>query len=92
MLGQFLHAGLIAKDRTLGTLTGGVDGQDSQLAALLLQHMNAKLINTRRLACTRHTTDTNADAVAAIGQTLVDDLLSPCLMVGVHALDEGHRL
>ena len=54
--------------------------------------MNAKLIDTRRLTCTWYTADTHTDTIAAIGQTLVDDLLRLCLMVGVDTLYQRHGL
>ena len=92
MLRQFLHARLIAEDTALGALARGVDGEYGQATAFLAEHMDAKLVDTGGFACTRHTTDTYADAVAAIGQTLVDDLLRLGLMVGVDTLDEGDGL
>ena len=54
--------------------------------------MNAKLVDTRRLARTRYTTDAHTDTVATIGQTLVDYLLRLCLMVGIHTFYQRHRL
>ena len=41
---------------------------------------------------TRILTDAHTDTVAAIRQTLVDDLLGTCLVVGIDALDEGDGL
>ena len=92
MLGEFLHARLVAEDRALGALAGGVDGQHSQTAALLTEHMHAELIDAGRLAGSRHTTDTYTHTVAAIGQTLVDHLLRLRLMVGIDTLNEGDSL
>ena len=89
---QFLHTRLVTQDTALGALRGGVDGQDSQLAALLLQHMDAKLVDTRRLTCARHAADAHTDTVTTIGQTLVNHLLRLCLMVGIHTLYQRHRL
>ena len=54
--------------------------------------MHSKLIYRGTLTCSRHTTDTNADGVAAIRQTLVDNLLRLGLMVGVYTLDERYGL
>ena len=92
MLRQFLHARLVTQDTTLGALRTGVDGQHGQLAAMLLQHVDAKLVDRGRLACARHTADTHTDRVAAIGQTAVNDLLRLRLMVRIDALDKGDGL
>ena len=92
MLSQLLHSGFIAKDRALGALATGVDGKHSQLAAFLLQHVHSKLIYRGTLTSSRHTTDTNADGVAAIRQTLVDNFLRLGLMVGVYTLDKCYGL
>ena len=92
MLGELLHARLVAEDGAFGALTGGVDGEDGQTASLLFQHVDAELVDTRRLACARHATDAHTDAVAAVRQTLVDDLLGTRLVVRVDALDEGDGL
>ena len=92
MLGELLHARLVAEDRALGALAGGVDGQHSQTAAFLLEHMDAKLIDGGTLAGSRHAADTHSHGIAAIGQTLVNDLLGTRLMVGVDTLDEGDGL
>ena len=54
--------------------------------------MNAKLVDTGRLACTRHATDTNAYGVAAIRQTLVDNLLRLGLMVRIDAFHQRDSL
>ena len=54
--------------------------------------MDAKLVDTRRLAGTWYTADANANAIAAKGQTLVDDLLGLGLMVGVDTLHQGDGL
>lgn len=80
MNGEFLHTCLITQDTTFRTLTAGVDGKDSEFAAFLLQHMDAKGIDGSRLASPWHATDTHTDRVTAIGQTLVDDLLRFRLM------------
>ena len=87
MLGEFLHARLITEDATLGALTGGVDGEHGQTASLLTQDMHAELVDARGLACTGNATDAHTHATAAVGQTLVDDLLGTGLMVGVDTLD-----
>ncbi len=50
--------------------------------------MDTKLVDTRRLAGTWYTADANANAIAAKGQTLVDDLLGLGLMVGVDTLNQ----
>ena len=92
MLGELLHTRLIAEDRALGTLTGGVDGQHSQATAFLAEHMHAELVDGGRFTGTWYATDTHTDTVAAIGQTLVDDLLGTHLVVGIHTLDEGDGL
>ena len=92
MLRELLHACLIAQDRTLGALTRGVDGEDSQTTSLFAEHVNAKLVDRGTLTCAWHTTDAYADAVAAIGQTLINDLLGLGLMIGIDALDECHGL
>ena len=89
---QFLHTRLIAQDTALGALTGGVDGQDGQLATLLFQDMDAKLVDTRRLTGTRHTTDAHTDTVTTVWQTFVDHLLGTGLMVGIHTLYQRHGL
>ena len=92
MLGEFLHTSLVAEDRALGALRGGIDGEDGQASALLLQHMDAELIDARRLAGTWHTTDANADAVTTERQATVNDLLSLGLVIGVDTLDERDSL
>ena len=92
MLGELLHTRLVAEDGTFGALAGGVDGEDGQTATLLLQHMYAELVDTRRLASARHATDAHTDTIAAIRQTLVDDLLRTSLVVWIDALDEGDGL
>ena len=92
MYAEFLHARLVAQNTTLRTLRRGVDGQHSQPATLLFQHMDAKLVDTRRFACARHATDAYTDAVATIGQTFVDDLLRLGLMVGINTLHQCHSL
>ena len=92
MQGQFLHTGLVAEDTALGTFRRGVDGENGKFAALLLEYVDAELVDTRGLTRTRHTADTYTDGVAAIGQTLVDDLLRLRLVVGVDTLDKGHGL
>ena len=73
MQGKFLHACLIAEDTTLGTLTGGVDGENGQATSLLTEHVDAELVDARRLACARHTAYTHTDGIATVGQALVDD-------------------
>ena len=45
VLRQLLHARLIAEDAALGTLAGGVDGQHGELAAMFVEHMDAKLVD-----------------------------------------------
>ena len=92
MLGKLLHTGLVAEDAAFRTFTGGVDSKNCQTPSLLLQHMDAKLVDTRGLTGARHTTDTHTYAVATIGQTLIDHLLCSGLMVGVHTFDEGDGL
>ena len=92
MLGELLHTCLVAEDGAFGALAGGVDGEDGQTPALLFQHVDAKLVDTRRLACARDATDAHTDTVAAIRQTLVDDLLGTSLVVRIDALDEGDGL
>ena len=92
MQGEFLHAGLVTEDTALGTFRRGVDGKDSKFATFLLEYVDTELVDTRRLARSRYTTDTHTDGVAAIGQALVDDLLSLGLMVGVDTLNEGYGL
>ena len=54
--------------------------------------MDAELVDGGGLAGTWYATDTHTDTVAAIGQTLVDDLLGTRLMIGVHTLDERDGL
>ena len=92
MLRQLLHTRLIAKDAALGALTGGVDGQDCQFAAMLTEHVHTKLVDTGRLASTGNAADTDADAMAAIRQTAVDNLLCLRLMVRVDTLYQRHGL
>ena len=92
MLGKLLHTCLITEDRAFGALTGGVDGEDCQTTALLTEHVDAELVDGGGLTGTWYATDTHTDTVAAIGQTLVDDLLGTRLMIGVHTLDEGDCL
>ena len=86
MDGELLHACLVTEDGPFATFAAGVDGEDGEATAMLLQHMNAKGIDTRRLTSTRYTADADADAIAAKGQTLVDDLLGFGLVVGVNTL------
>ena len=92
MLCQLLHTCFIAQNRALGALTTRVDGQHCQLSTLLLEYVHTELVDRGTLTCAWHTTDAYADAVAAIGQTLIDDLLGLGLMIGVDALDECHGL
>ena len=92
MLSEFLHTCLIAEDRALRTFAGWVDSEDGQASAFLLQHMDAELVDTRRLACARYTTDTHPHATSTVGQTTVDDLLCLGLVVGVDTLDESDGL
>ena len=89
---QLLHAGLVAQNAALGTLAAGVDGQHGQFAALLLQHVDAELVDAGRLACAGYAADADAHGVATVGQTLVDDLLSLLLVVGIDALDQRDGL
>ena len=92
MNGELLHARLITQDRTLRTLRRRVDGQHSQTATLLLQHMDTKLVNAGRLARTGHAADAHADRIAAIGQALVDDLLGLLLVVWIDTLNQRNSL
>ena len=89
---ELLHARLIAKDASLGTFRRRVNGKHGQPTAFLLQQMDAKLVDTRSLASTRHATDTDAHAIATIGQTARNHLLGTLLMIRVHTLNEGHGL
>ena len=88
MLSEFLHARLITEDAALGPLTGGVDGEHGQTASLLTQDMHAKLIDARGLTGAWNATDAHTHATAAVGQTLVNDLLGTGLMVGVDTLNQ----
>ena len=54
--------------------------------------MHAKLVDASRLAGARHTADAHTHRLAAVGQTLVDDLLCLGLMVGVDALHQRDGL
>jgi len=54
--------------------------------------VDAELVDAGRLAGAGHAADAHADAVAAVGQTAVDDLLGLLLVGGVDALDECHGL
>ena len=54
--------------------------------------MHAESIDAGRLACTGDAADAYADAVTAIWQTLVDNLLRLRLMVGIDALHQCHGL
>ena len=54
--------------------------------------MYAKGINAGRLASAWNTADTHTDAITAVGQALVDDLLSLGLVVGIDALNQRHGL
>ena len=92
VLRQFLHTRLVAEDRTLGALARGIDGENGQASALLLQHVDAELIDRGGLASAWHTTDAHTHGVATIGQTLIDHFLRLSLMIGVDTLDEGHCL
>ena len=83
MDGELLHACLVTQDRTLGAFAAGVDGQHGQATTAFLQYVDAKGIDACRLAGTRNSTDTHANAVTTEGQTLVDDLLGLSLVVWV---------
>ena len=91
MDGQFLHAGLIAQDTAFGTLTAGVDGQDSQLSSLS-EHMQPENINGGTLAGTRHSADSDTNRPAGIRETFLYNLLSDGLMFGFHTLHQCHGL
>ena len=54
--------------------------------------MDTELIDTRGLSGSRDTGDAHTDAVATVGQTLVDHLLRLRLMVRIDTLDERYRL
>jgi len=90
--GELLHARLIAQDGALGLLGAGVDGEDGELAASALEDMDAELVDAGALAGAGDTADADADAVAAMRQAALDDLLRDGLVLGVGALDEGHGL
>ena len=92
MHAEFLHARLVAEDAALGLLGAGVDGQYGKSSAGTLQHMDAKFVDAGTLASTGHTADADADALAAIGQALLNDFLSDALVVGIGALYEGYGL
>ena len=59
---------------------------------MFFEHMNTKLVNTGRFARSRHATDSHTNALAAIGQAAVDNLLRFGLMIGVDTLDKGNGL
>ena len=48
--------------------------------------MNAKLVDTGTLACTRNTANANANTVAGVWQALLNDFLSDDLVLGNGAL------
>ena len=54
--------------------------------------MDAELVNAGRFAGSWYTADAHTDAIAAIGQTLVDNLLSFLLMLRMDTLYQRHRL
>ena len=91
MLRKFLHASLIAEDRTLSTLARGVDGEYGEFATLL-EDVEAKDIDRSRLAGTRHTGDADAARIAGIWKALLDNLLGYLLMCVYGRLDESHSL
>ena len=92
MYREFLHPGLVAKDRAVAALTAGVDGKYGELGVLILQHMQSKHVDRRALASAWHTSDAYAARLARMRQTLLNNLLCYCLMVGIKALDQRHRL
>ena len=92
MLGEFLHARLVAEDTALGAFAGGIDSEDGQTSAFLLQHVDAELVDTCALASSRHTTDAHTDRVTTIGQSTIDDLLRLGLMVRIDTLYECDSL
>ena len=92
MHAELLHARLVAQNAALRALTAWVDGQDGEASAIFLEDVDAELVDAGGLAGTRDTADAHTDAVATIGQTLVDDLLCLGLMVGVDTLDERYSL
>ena len=89
---EFFHTGLVAKNTSLGAFRTGVDGQDGQLAAKTVEHMHAKLVDRGTLSGTRHTADAYAQRLAAVGQALLDNLLSLLLVVGINTLYQRNGL
>ena len=89
---ELLHTGLIAQDASLGAFTAGVNGQNGQFAAFLLQYMYAKLVDAGALAGTWHTADAHSHTVARIRQTLLYHLLGYSLMLGHSALNQCDSL
>jgi hypothetical protein len=86
------HACLVAKDATFRALTTWVDCENCKPSAVLLEDMNAELVDTCALACTRHAANADAHAVAGVRQALLDDFLRNDLMLGNRAFDESDGL
>ena len=89
---QLLHACLVTEYGTFRPFGTGVDGQDGELAAFLLQHVHAKLVDAGGFAGAWYTADAHSDRVAAVGQALLNDFLGLSLMGGVDALHQGDGL
>ena len=53
----------------------------------LLNDVHTEGVNRCALACARHARDADASRVARVGETLLDDLLSDDLVLGIAALD-----
>ena len=92
MLGELLHARLIAENASLCSLRTWVDSEHGQFSSLFSQHVHPKLVDARTLSGSRHTADAYTDRVPAIGKTFIDDFLSFGLMVWIDAFDECHGL
>ena len=63
MDGKFLHAGLVAQNRTFGTLAGGVDGQHGQLVVVAAE-VHAKGFDEGALASPRDACDAQTKRLA----------------------------
>ena len=90
--GQFFHTGLIAQDTAFRLLATRVDSQHRQFSAVVVQQVNPKRINTRTLACTRHTADAHTYGVSAVRKAFFNHLLCHDLMLGQRTFDQRHRL
>ena len=89
---EFLHACLVAQDASFGPLGTWVDSEDCEPSTVFLQDMNAELVYAGALAGSRNAADADADTVAGVGETLLDDFLRYDLVLGNGALDQRNGL